>query len=137
MGFDAEDDDVAALSAEDVLVREDGDEGVVGEFGGQQRRAARAVDAGGEGCGRDDDGVGWWGLSVGGPGNGGGESEVGGLAVGEGVEDALEDRGAEFAWVEGGRCWGGEFGGEVGVRVPQPRKVILMGIVSTDILVLQ
>lgn len=73
-------------------------------LGGQQRRAARAVDAGGEGCGRDDGGVGRWGLSLGGPGDGGGGSEVGGLAVGEGVEDALEDRGAEFAWVEGERC---------------------------------
>ena len=62
------------------------------------------MDAGGEGCGRDDGGVGRWGLSLGGPGDGGGGSEVGGLAVGEGVEDALEDRGAEFAWVEGERC---------------------------------
>ena len=42
--FDAEDDDVAALGAEDVLVGEDGDEGVVGEFG---RSAAPRCSGGG------------------------------------------------------------------------------------------
>lgn len=93
------------------------------------------VDAGCNRCWQDDGGFGHE-IIVRGAGDLGRWLEFRMLAIAERSKYALKDCGIEFAWsrVNAIRVANSERGGD---SVPQPKKVIFVGIVSTDILVLR